>query len=887
MSCDAPSPNGEATTRSRLTGLGVFVRITIVGALCLSIVGLCFAGESWATVKHPTHITAQGLGPALEVLAKEHSFQVLYRTEVVKGLTSQSVDGDLTTEQALHKLLNGTGLSYRYLGRRAITIVPGGFGGGSTGSLEGGPRTHDESTAQPRRANGGGAASGPFRMAQTDGAAPHGASVGSPTSAAGSEATPTLQEVVVTAELTRERLSDVPMSLTAITGAQMMSAHAYSLEEYVGSIPGVSLLNFGSLGSQVVIRGISAGVDPINNAVATYVDETPLSTEGPFADSFMSPNLDTFDMARIEVLRGPQGTLYGANSLGGVMKYVTNAPNPSAFASTVEAGMSAAYAGQVGHDVHAMLNIPVASGAAVRFVGYGNYYPGYVDDPSRGLENTNSSRFLGARVSFLYAPSADLSIRLNALHQERSWNDYSDEDVSPGTLAPIYGDLIQEKLISNTGLTKVDLYNATVNWSLPFARLLSATSYYSLRPHAEYAYPPLNGIVAGILGSQYGSGIDFSEPVVSLTQEFRLSSTQDVPLQWLAGLYFTNERGNERETILPVSATTHALVFNLSPDLGDFVIPVKYKEYAGFANLDYHISTSLDIAAGARYSANRQSFHESALGLFGGGLDFGRGSSENVTTYSGDVRWRPSRATMIYARVAEGFAPGGPNDAFAGTALAGSYESSSTVNYEIGWKSQFFGNRVTADLAAFDIDWKRIQLTAVVDGFAGIVNGGSARSDGFEWEFMYSPSKQLTLRLNGEYTNARLTTDTPASVNGHTGDLLPGVPLWSGFGSAEYHRALGDDYTGFLVLDGRFTGNRYADFLAGSPRQFLPHYQIFDLRIGLRNYRWSLTLYAKNLGNTLAINYVQPESLAGGLGPQDATLYTPRTLGFTAAVSFP
>lgn len=691
-----------------------------------------------------------------------------------------------------------------------------------------------------------------------------------------------LQEVVVTAEKTREPLLDVPMSLSAITGTELQRAHSFRLEDYIQSVPGVSLIDYGGLGSQIVIRGITSGSIAINSAVATYIDETPFTSEGPFADSYIvSPDLDTFDLKRIEVLRGPQGTLYGANSLGGVVRYITNPPNPAHFSSTIEAGLSSVYNGSIGHSIHAMVNLPLSSKAAVRIVGYTNDYPGFIDDPSRGLKETNGSHYSGLRASLLYLPMHDLSIRLNALYQDRKWNDYSNEDVAAQTLAPIYAPLTEHELISNTGSRIVKLYNATVEWKTPIAHLLSATSYYSLEPHAQYEYPILNGTVSSLFGSAYpGAGVSFNEPLRALTEELRATSVEPGRLQWIGGFYFTNERASEDENLLPIAAD-HVLAYDFSPALGHFLIPVRYKEYAGYLHLDYTVLRNLDVAAGIRYSSNSQSFHETGIGLFAGGLSFGHTSSGAETTYSTDLRWHPVSHQMLYFRFAEGFAPGGPNDDFTGSSLPTTYASSTTTSYEAGLKSQLLQRRLTAQLSAFHIVWDKIQLQAVVNGFGGIVNGGSAASNGFEWELSLTPLHGLDLAFEGSYTNAHLTENTPVSVNGVSGDRLPGVPLWSGGVHAQYSRPLSDGYAAFGAFRWQFTGNRYSDFIAGSPRQHLPSFGFIDLRAGVRAARWSATLYVKNLANRIAINYVQPETLTGGLGPQDATVYPPRTIGFS------
>lgn len=815
------------------------------------------------------NIEAQPLSKALIEFSRQAGLQVLTPASRVQKLTTRGVHGRMTVSEALNELLQGTRLKYHLAGANTIGIDPA-SGTKATLSRVGAPPF----------------ASGQGPEAAQDGPISRSAAVASNRSRlADGEAE--LQQIVVTAEKVKEPLLDVPMSLSALTGTELARSHSFRLQDFMAQVPGVSLLDYGGLGTQVVIRGITSGSVPINSAVATYVDETPFTSEGPFAGSyFLTPDLDAFDMQRVEVLRGPQGTLYGANSLGGVVRYITNPPDPSAFAGTLEAGLSSVYSGSVGDDVHAMVNIPLLRHAALRVVGYTNRYPGFIDDPSRDLTDTNGSRYSGGRASFLYDPASSLSIRLNALYQDISWNDYPNEDVRQGTLTPIFGALNENELIDNSGSKIVKLYNVTIHWNTSIAQLMSATSYYSLSARAQYEYPTLNSTVSGLFGSAYpGAAVSFDEPIDAFTQELRASSASRGPLHWIAGLYFTNEHAREGENLLPITAG-HVIDYRFSPALGLFSIPVQYKEYAGYLNLDYDILDNLDLAAGARYSENHQTFHETGTGVFAGGVSFGHASSQYVATYSADLRWHPIPGQMLYATVSEGFAPGGPNDSFVGTTLPTTYSSSETRNYEAGFKGRFLEDRLIVEVSGFHIVWSGIQLQAVINHFGGIVNGGTADSNGFDWNLAFSPLPSFNFSIDGAYTDAHLAEDTPVSVNGHAGDRLPGVPLWSGAVNARYEHAISADYTGFAALSWQYSDGRFADFISPGPRQEMSAYGLTNFRIGVRAVSWSADLYVKNLTNVIAINYVLPESFAGGMAPQDATLYTPRTIGGTVTYHF-
>jgi outer membrane receptor protein involved in Fe transport len=703
----------------------------------------------------------------------------------------------------------------------------------------------------------------------------------------------TLGEVVVTAQKRTERIQDVPMSLTAITGDQLASAQSFRLEDFLAKVPGLTMIDNGANGGQLIIRGLTTGSGGVNGTVATYVDETPYTSVGPWVGSAsFTPNIDTFDMQRIEVLRGPQGTLYGSNALGGIVKYITNAPDPKAFAAKVSAGGSYVDDGAAGYDTHGMVNIPLGQVAALRVVGYDTYYPGFIDDPSRGLTDINGSHISGGRASLLISPSENFSIRVNALYQDRSARNPGEEDVNPKTLTPIYGSLIMERLVDENSYTKNELYNITVNGNLGFADLISSTSYAraptsSLTDFsAEYG-----GFARLLLGAPYGV-VDLSQPAEAFrafTQELRLSSKQGSRLDWQLGAFYTDERGEDHERLIPVDISTGAVLFDFPSNLALSTLPVTYREYAEFVNMDYHLTSTLDASVGGRYSRGEQTFNEDNTGLFFGPkpIVFAQSTSQGVATYSGDVRWHATPNYMLYARVAKGFVPGGPNDVAPTAPAPSSYSSSTTINYEAGIKGDLMANRLALDVAAFMINWNDIQVTATINGLNQFVNGGAAKSKGAEWNLSYLPVSGLTLDLNGAYTDAYLTEATPASANGHAGDRLPAVPLWGLSATAEYVRPLFAGYSGLLAADWRFTGSRYSNFASIGSRQLLPSNKIVNFRAGVTAANWSVILYVKNAGNERAINYVNPYTLAGNAGPLAAVVYPPRTVGGEVTVSFP
>jgi len=709
-----------------------------------------------------------------------------------------------------------------------------------------------------------------------------------------------LEEVVVTAQKLRERTLDVPMSLTALSGEQLAASQLYRFEDFEGRVPGLSVLGVGGFGSHLVLRGLTTGTYTINSSVATYVDETPYTANGSTGlSASIAPNLDAFDMQRVEVLKGPQGTLYGANALGGLLKYVTNTPDPSRWAAGLDAGLNSIDGGESGYNVHAMVNAPLSNDAALRVVVYDDKNPGYVNDPSRNLKAINASSTKGGRASLLFKPADELSIRLTAAYQKRSWDDYGNVDVDPMTLAPIHGKRDYETMAGNPGDVTNQLYNLTVDWKLGIGDLLSSTSYVDYKSHAQFDVSQSYGALFsayvwplfGYTGPPIGMVIEQESGMHAFMQELRLSSSGSGPWQWQVGGYFANQAGNVNQDTYLVDPTSKAVLYT-SPfapfDTGGFYNSQDYREYAAFLNVDYHFTPKFDVAVGGRYSHNRQTLHEDGFGYLGGVAPaytpsvFDSPSSQGVFTYSADARYHLTPELMLYARVASGFVPGGGNNIPPATpvALPHSYQSATTNNYEVGFKGSLLDGKATVEVSAFEIKWKDIQIAASFTGVLTTLNGGTAQSSGVEWNMGWMPVRGLKFNFSGAYTDAHLTEALPASVGGQDGDRLPGSPKVGTSLGVDYERSLSGTLTGFVGSNWRHTGDRLADFVAAGDRRLtVPGFDVIDLHLGVGAPRWSVTLFVKNVGDKFAINNLSSETLLGGYGPQQANIYQPRTFG--------
>jgi len=839
----------------------------VAAAVSLSLVGLSVAQNAAASIKRPVSIQPQGLETALKTFSQASGLHIVYLSEDVSSRRTPGAAGELTQDEVLSRILGGTGLTYRYLDDTTVSVIPART---QSGSLAPAPGTPNE--AQPETTVQNQPSSNSSILAQAQDREP---------------TTPfTLEEVVVTAQKREERLQDVPMSLSVVTGDQLVSRQTNTLQGIVNSIPGVQLISSSPVNNEIVIRGLSVG-SAINSSVATYVDEVPYTQEGPFAGGAInSPNFDTYDLARVELLRGPQGTLYGANALGGLLKYVTNAPDPTRFSSSFLLGGSTVAHGGNGYELHSMVNLPLSDTAALRLVGYDTHFPGFIDDPSRGVEDINDVKRYGGRATFLWKPSQEFNVRLSAAYQHLSAGDTGSEDLVASTLQPVYGDLIQQRELAQPQTVTNEVYNATLTWDPGFASIVSSTSYTKVNPVSQFddsaAFGP---ILSSIFGGNLGAVIPVAEPVHSLTQELRISSPSTQTLEWTVGGFYTDEAAHEVEPLYVVDLDSHTTLPDFQPALGTYFIDSTYREYAGFADANYHVTSAFEIGLGGRYSSNEQSYHQVNDGVFTGTNDFTTHSKQSVFTYSVDAKYRFDPSLMTYLRVASGFVPGGPNDAVPGSPLPLTFTSSSTTNYEVGVKGGALEGRLTYDADVFDVQWKDIQLFAVFGNLEGITNGGTARSRGAEGSLSFVPVKGWTLMLNGAYTDARLTQDTPASFGGHSGDRLPLAPCFAGTVGTDYERPLWNGISGFGGIEWHYNGSRMSEFELGSPRQVLPSYSMVDLRAGAKFRSYTFTAYVQNAGDVRAISSVAQETL-GSVQALTAAVAPPRTIGVTLSATF-
>ncbi len=696
-------------------------------------------------------------------------------------------------------------------------------------------------------------------------------------------------ELVVTAEKRDEKLLNVPMSVTALTGETLDKLQDRGFADYAALVPGLTLTPTQPGISRLTLRGLNTG--GVASTVSVYVDESPFGSSSGLVDAATyAADFDTFDVRRIEVLRGPQGTLYGANSEGGLIKFVTNPPLPGVFAGALEVGGQSVSHGQTVGSVDGMINVPVEARAALRVTGFYQDLPGWVDDPSTSARNVNRGSKYGGRASLLLNATDDFTLRLTASSQEIRNRGTPEVDVDPVTFAPVHGDLAQERFTSEPSRFSYQNYNATVNWNLHWANLVSATSYgrqHTLERVDETApLAPVLAFVASVfMTPPLGAFLDQRVNDDKFTQELRLTSESSGRLEWQVGGFYTHESGLIDQTV-PAFILSSGAPSGL-PTLETASIDSTYEEIAGFASATYHFTPAFDVQVGGRYSHNSQSGTENVGGLLLSPATFTTPSAENVFNYLVTPRFHLTASTMLYARVSNGYRPGGPNvlppDAPPDTPRT--YRNDTTVSYEAGVKTSLLNGRLSLDLAAFFTQWNNVQLLEIVNNFAVNGNGGKARSDGIEWDATLVPVHGLTLAFTGAYTDAKLTSDAPA-VGAVNGDRLPWIPHFETTLDGEYDWAAFGQTKAFVGGTWSYVGDRESDFIGVVGGQVnVPSYDTAGLRAGLDFVRWRVQVFAKNVGDERGIANLSPVGAVTG-GNRGAVIIQPRTVGVALSARF-
>ncbi|MDB6083691.1 MAG: TonB-dependent receptor, partial [Gammaproteobacteria bacterium] len=554
--------------------------------------------------------------------------------------------------------------------------------------------------------------------------------------------TPTsdLAEVVVTAQRRSESLLSVAAPVTSLSAADLARQGDVKLTDYAATVPGLNLISSQPGQSVVIIRGINTGFGAaIPATTATYIDDVPYGSSTASAyGSIATLDLDPATLQRVEVLRGPQGTLYGASSMGGLIKYVTAKPSLTTYGARVALDGSSIDGGGQGYGVRAMFDGPLINDMlGITLSGFKRVDPGYIDDPHRARKNVNSSHVDGGRLALLFQPVERFTAEFSALIQDTKTGNTSDVDLN-ADMSPIYGKYQQVRYGNENWQFRNRLYSLSLNYDFGWANLTSITSYATRTALWDIDESVKFGsLISGLIGAVPNIGV-FDHITLDnnkTTQELRLASPDNDTLEWLGGFFFTREHSIKPEGFTqPISLTTDLPVPAAYTPGGFFndTLYDKYSEYAGYADVTYHVTSQFKVLTGLRYSSNSEKSTTPYSGLLNGPATLVIGDShDHSLTYLVSPSFTFDSHNMAYIRVASGYRPGGPTGVTSTDIYGGApttYKPDSLTSYELGYKGSFPELRMTIDVSGFDIEWKDIQVLSEVNGFFITGNGAKARS---------------------------------------------------------------------------------------------------------------------------------------------------------------
>lgn len=688
----------------------------------------------------------------------------------------------------------------------------------------------------------------------------------------------TLQEVIVTATKRSEDIQTVPIAISVLTGNALEKAGMASYSDYLVTVPSVSYVSQGNGRDRINIRGVSSLPGDLGvSTTGVYIDEIPVSEV-----SASLSDLDTFDLERVEVLRGPQGTLFGAGAMGGVIRLILAHPTLEQTSGLVSIYGADTAHGAGDYDGHAVLNMPVVTGKlGVRLTIGDHHDSGFIDDPFRHEDAVNSHNQESARFQVLAKPTDRLSALLVSIYQKDKTDGNPFADIGLGPYQ-------QMRQYPEPGDYQLRLNSLTVTYDLGFATLTSASGYLD---KSNYFAQDFTALLAGFaeqltgapLADTSGIGLDNGGYNRLFSQELRLASRDTGRLRWLVGAFYSVQRALQ----------TQAVDTSLAPELagaGNFLYSsslLKYEQEAGFGEVNFLLTPQLTLTGGVRvahFSVHDTEFSDGYLGV--GGPAVTTSSSSSKTTPKVSVTYSVTPNSMVYATASQGYRIGGPNGAVP-TSVCGAdlaslgltqapaqYDPDTIWNYEVGSKNRLLSDRLVVDAAAYHINWDRIQVSRGLNcGFDFGANAGSASVNGGELDLAARVLEDLTVRFSGSYTDAYFTS-TVQDIGAIAGARVPGTSRYSYDASVEY-AVHPFDHAGYLRAEFQRVGSQLNTLSGLSSSRLIAPYGLLNLRAGIDlGSSWNVELFARNALDERAVIY---RRASYGLNYQE--LAQPRTVG--------
>lgn len=897
-----PKAGGLATSVSQTPsqnmgteGQGLRFRVLVCLAAGLTFSGSATAHAQGVAPRCDVEIAEPTLGPALVALATQCGVSLLYPYELAGTRGIRPVKGRRTVTEALKIMLLDKPLTGQLTKSGVITISQS----GAEGDVEM-PRSNRTSLL---------AGASALIMSLV------GANVVHADEANKVDKPVVVDELVVTASKRAVTIQDLPQSITAMTGQDLAARGIENYEDLTRTVPGV-IATGGSNFNKFVVRGIQTSNGTSSSGeqklVAIYLDDLPLTSF-----SVVTPDVRPYDIARVEVLRGPQGTLFGSGSLAGAIRYITNKPDSTGFHGSLDVDIGQTKGDSNRRRISGMVNIPlIEDQLAARIVGYSRDEDGWVNYAGAGRKNTNTAKDWGVRGSLRWTPTDRFSATLMVTSDH---NDVGDSSLYDPTL----GRNIAKRDFPFQVDVDVNNYNLSAEYDLGWADLTSSTVYATAKTGWNL---DLDGVLTAFLPYYFQEHIDTK----SVVEDARLVSKKGGKIDWVAGLFYLDQESDYADVFNTSQAFLDSLkltgltpILSPNPDLSHDLRSKKNFEAALYGELNYHLTETLTVTGGLR--ASQYEFSDQGVGgssfttptfvplvfnaLFGGGgavitkvptgltVKNTTGKQSKVIGKLG-VDWKPSADQTFYALASQGFRrshPNGPSASNGGKSVINPSdpaiipvmaEADSLWNYEVGSKSILLDGRLRSNLAVYYIDWGPMQVPLVRSSDATPYVGtvGKSRSIGLEAEFDARITSQLDAGLNLTFQNAEVTdlTPTEALISGAVVGAQLASPDFKAGGYVKYGWTLANGSEMYGRLDGQYVGSYVNTFPntagAGTPNAAfakIPSYTNINASFGWSQGNLTASAYAENLTNNQSVIFID----AANYSLNRYSTLRPRTLG--------
>ena len=660
-----------------------------------------------------------------------------------------------------------------------------------------------------------------------------------------------LDDIVVTANKRSELLSEIAGSVSAMSGDRLKKIGAMNFQDIATYLPGVSSASRGVGQNEIVIRGVAAGNEgqSVSSTVGVYLDELPIGSSTAYAFGVYAADINVFDLDRVELLSGPQGTLYGASSLGGLLKYVTAPPDLNLLSATLQGDASNTNNGGRNDNWRGMVNVPIRIASldvpiGIRLDGFSEKGAGFIDDLSRGLENVDESKNEGGRGSILTNFTPDLSLRLSTMQQKITRGGPSTVDHDPHAYRPVQGQYDHSSHFDEPFLSKFRQHSGVLNWNPDWGSVASVSGWQ--KSELGFDTDATSSFSAAFMtGNTTQYRLFVGAHLEKFTQEVRVTTSGSL-FDWQLGGFYTSEQASSRAQVTTYQATGSQNFLTVD-------LLTTYREDALFGNTTVHFGDQFDLGLGVRYARNEQVYRQFNGGVLGSAPadNSPKQTEDRVTTYLVNPSYRFADTLMVYGRVASGYRPGGKNyiPPPPQTTTTDTFLPDTVWNYELGSKMAV-GSRASVTFDVFRIDWKDIQLLVSENNLNTLKNGNRARVLGSELSGSYLVASGLTVGGNMTYTKAALSEDAP-DLEAHKGDRLPLSPRFGAALTTDYTLPLWDCCATNAGISYRYVGKRPSGFDGSSvhPQYWVPAYGMLDVRGGLQWRDLDLALALKNALN--------------------------------------